>query len=256
MSFRLLPFLAAVAAFAQQENLNAVLWTQTAAEFRASAYQAYRAAEYSLMRALADPNWTAALEQTPETAAKLPPAIILDLDETVLDNTPIQVRLLLGRKPFTEADWDLWVNERRAEALPGAVDFLKVAHANSVSIFYITNRICDPQRPGDPTVDVLRALSLPFRPQRLFCRTDAWDKSARRARVAAAHRVLLLIGDDLNDFVSIPDEAANLAGRARLADAHRSYWGERWFMLPNPMYGSWERAVGLDTSTKVKALRK
>jgi acid phosphatase len=256
MSIRLLPFLAAFAAFAQQENLNAVLWIQTAAEFRASAYQTYRAAEHSLMRALADPNWTAALEQSPETAAKLPPAVILDLDETVLDNTPIQARLMLDRKPYSEAEWVRWVHERRAEALPGAVDFLKVAHANGASIFYITNRTCDPMRADDPTVQVLRKLSLPFKPQRLFCRTDTGDKSARRAKVAAAHRVLLLVGDDLNDFVSIPSEAANPAGRALLADAHRRYWGDRWFMLPNPMYGSWERAVGLDPSAKIKALRK
>lgn len=257
MNIRLLGILTvAAASFGQQENLTAVLWTQSSAEFRASAYQTYRAAEASLLRALADPNWTAALEQMPEAAAKLPPAVILDLDETVLDNSASQGRLIHERKYFSEPEWARWVAERRAELLPGALDFLKVAHANSVAIYYITNRVCDPQKSDDPTVENLRRLAVPLAPHRLLCKTDTGDKSPRRAKVANAYRVLLLIGDDFNDFVSIPGPAANPAGRAVLADAHRRYWGERWFMLPNPMYGSWERVFGTEIGRKMEALRK
>ena len=257
MSIRLLALLAgAVPLFAQQENLTAVLWTQSAAEVRASAYQAYRGAEQSLLRALKDPTWTAALEQVPESVSKLPPAVILDLDETVLDNSVSQGRLIREGKTFSEAEWARWVGERRADLIPGAIDFLKVAHANGVAIYYITNRVCDAMKADDPTVENLRRLSVPVSPNRLLCRTDTPDKSLRRAKVANAYRVLLLIGDDFNDFVSIPPAAGNIPGRALLADAHRRYWGERWFMLPNPMYGSWERSIGVEVKRKLEALRQ
>jgi acid phosphatase len=257
MSRRLLAFLAAAAAASGQtthENLNAVLWIQTAAEKRAGAVQTYRAAERQLFAALKDPNWTAALEQTGDYQ-KLPPAVILDLDETVLDNSAIMARFVLEKSAFNEAVWTAWVNERRAPAVPGAVDFIKVAHANGVAVFYVTNRVCDPTKAHDPTADVLRALSLPFSPHRLFCKTGATDKSARRQRIAGSHRVLLLIGDDLNDFVSLPPEPATIEARRTLAAAHDRYWGDRWFVLPNPMYGSWERAVGIEVSKKLEALR-
>jgi acid phosphatase len=245
MSRRLVAFLAGVTAALGQsahENLNAVLWIQTAAEKRALAVQTYRAAERQLLAALKDPNWTAALEQTGDYQ-KLPPAVILDLDETVLDNSAIMARLVLEKNSFSEAAWARWINERRAPAIPGAVDFLKVAHANGVAVFYVTNRVCDPTKTDDPTADVLRSLSLPFSPHRLFCRTGSADKSSRRQRIAGNHRVLLLIGDDLNDFVTLSDRAT-VEARRTLTAAHDRYWGDRWFVLPNPMYGSWERAVG------------
>ena len=257
MSRRLLAFLAAATAACGQsayENLNAVLWIQTAAEKRALAVQTYRAAERQLLAALKDPNWTAALEQTGDYQ-KLPPAVILDLDETVLDNSALMARFVLGKSAFNEAAWTRWINERRAPAVAGAVDFLKVAHANGVAVFYVTNRMCDPAKADDPTADVLRSLSLPFSPHRLFCRTGAADKSSRRQRVAGSYRVLLLIGDDLNDFVTLPVGPAAVDARRTLAAAHDRYWGDRWFVLPNPMYGSWERALGIEVSKKREALR-
>jgi 5'-nucleotidase (lipoprotein e(P4) family) len=257
MSRRLLLFLTTCAAAwcqAAHENLNAVLWIQTSAERRASKVQTYRAAERQLLAALNDLNWTAALEQFGEYQ-KLPPAVILDLDETVLDNSAMQARLIAQKKTFDNAEWTKWVEERRAALVPGAIDFLKVAHANGVAIFYVTNRVCDPAKPDDPTVELLRRLSVPFSQHRLFCRTDTSDKSPRRSRIAAAFRVLLLIGDDFNDFLTIPPLQANVAGRLALVEAHDRYWGERWFVIPNPMYGSWEQVVGLDLQKKHGALK-
>jgi len=257
MSRRLLVFFAACAAAwcqAAHENLNAVLWVQTSAERRASTVQTYRAAERQLLTALNDPNWTAALEQFGDFQ-KLPPAVILDLDETVLDNSAMQARLIKEKKSFSNTEWTKWVDERSAGLVPGAIDFLKVAHANGVAIFYVSNRVCDPAKSDDPTVELLRRLSVPFSQHRLFCKTDTGDKSSRRSRIAAGFRVLLLIGDDFNDFLTIPPRQANVAGRLSLADAHDRYWGERWFMMPNPMYGSWEQAVGFELRKKHEALK-
>lgn len=253
----LLPILlCAGAAFAQShENLNAVAWMQTAAEYRASAIQTYRAAEASMMRAMQDKNWTAALEQR-RPAPDLPLAVILDLDETVLDNSAHQAMLTATAGAFNDAGWQKWVAEKRAGLIPGARDFLLAAHANGIAPFYVTNRVCDPNKADDPTVAVLRSHHLPFRPERLLCKTDTSDKSARRTLVAAGNRILLLIGDDFNDFVSLTRDQANVAGRLTAVDAFDRYWGERWFVLPNPTYGSWERAVGAEVDAKRKALRQ
>jgi acid phosphatase len=229
----LLFFSAAILCAQTQENLNAVLWMQTAAEYRAAAIQTYKAAEQKLSAALKDRDWTAAVEQQPPFR-DLPPAVILDLDETVLDNSMFQARNVASGGAFTDETWGKWVAERRAGLVPGALKFLLAAQAKGVEIFYITNRVCTAAA-DDPTLQMLKALHIPVRSNRLMCKTsvqDASDKSPRRAKVASYHRVLLLIGDDFNDFFGL--------GRTR------------WFMVPNPTYGSWERSAGPD---KVKTLR-
>jgi 5'-nucleotidase (lipoprotein e(P4) family) len=254
---RLLLFLCSTGlAFPQtpHENLNAVVWVQTAAEYRASALQTYRAAEMNMMRAIEDKTWTAALEQK-RPAPDLPLAVILDLDETVLDNSAFQARVTATGGVFSNETWQKWVEEKRAGLVPGAREFLLAAHAHGVAPFYVTNRVCDPSKADDPTVAVLRANHLPLRPERLLCRTDTGDKSQRRNLVAAGNRVLLLIGDDFNDFVSLTPAQSTIEGRFDAVDAYSRYWGERWFMLPNPTYGSWERTVGATVDAKRKALK-
>ncbi|MGH7539470.1 MAG: HAD family acid phosphatase, partial [Gemmatimonadota bacterium] len=119
--------------------LNAVAWIQTAAEYEAAAEQAYAAAEHALARSLADASWTAALEQPPGHAP-LPPAVILDVDETVLDNSPYVVRRILDGESFREESWGRWVREAVADAVPGALDRARAAaHAGAI-VFYVTNR--------------------------------------------------------------------------------------------------------------------
>jgi acid phosphatase len=238
------------------ENLNAVIWMQASAEYRASVLGAYRAAETSLLRALQDPNWTAALEQTGRYQ-ELPPAVILDVDETVLDNSTFMARLVAGGKVFSDAEWSEWVREQRAGLLPGALEFLTVAHANGVALFYVTNRVCDGEDPNDPTRSVLTRHSLPLTGGLLCKESDSasGDKSARRRRVAQTHRILLLIGDDFNDFVTARSEQASVEQRNSLVDAHTRYWGVRWFMIPNPTYGTWDRSVGYSVREKRSRLR-
>ncbi|HYO82010.1 MAG TPA: HAD family acid phosphatase [Bryobacteraceae bacterium] len=238
------------------ENLNAVSWMQTAAEYQAVARQTYRSARISLDRALADPRWTAALEQSAELSSGFgdkAPIVILDLDETVLDNSALQARNVVKNRAFTEEGWNAWVAERRAQLVPGARDFLAYAHGRGVTPFYITNRQCNADSPDDPTVAVLKAHQLPFAPHRLLCRKETGDKSPRRARAAQLGRVLLMFGDDLNDFVTLPFRAEP---RASFVADYATYWGERWFMLPNPTYGSWERTTGVGSQQKIKSLRQ
>jgi acid phosphatase len=232
-------------------GLNAVAWVQTAAEYAALTTQTYRAAGLALSAALADPNWTAAYEQTNDFRS-LPPAVILDLDETVLDNSSSQAILVRSGKTYSEQHWDAWVKQARAGAIPGAVEFLHAAVLRGVAPVYVTNRVCNPADALDPTVKVLRQLRIPLSPDRLLCKTSGSDKSDRRRAVAERFRILLLIGDDFGDFTTPPTTPA---ARAELQRFHDPMWGVRWFVLPNPMYGSWERAVGLDARAKRDALR-
>jgi acid phosphatase len=209
---------------------------------------------------LKDPNWTAALEQITGYRGEadyrqLPPAVILDLDETVLDNSAMQGRLLQEKKVFNDKEWGRWVKESRAALIPGAIDFLITAHAHGVAIYYVTNRVCNPQQAEDPTIRNLKLLNIPFHPLRVFCKTDTSDKSPRRAKIAAANRVLLLLGDDFNDFVTALPPGATVESRREQVRAHDRYWGERWFMFPNAMYGSWERVLEKDPAKRLSSLR-
>ena len=241
------------------ENLNAVSWIQTSVEYRASAVQTYHSGEAALLRGLNNPHWTAALEQNANFET-LPPAVILDLDETVLDNSVFRARLAASGQEFTYAAWTKWMNEQSAGLVPGAMHFLQFAQANRIATLYITNRTCDPTKADDPTVKLLRGLHVPAEPvaDRLFCARDDndTDKTARRAACAAKYRILLLFGDQLGDFLQIPSGSANLDGRQKLYEAHEALWGERWFQLPNPTYGSWEGAVGFTVEQKLSHLRK
>jgi len=233
------------------QNLNATLWVQSSAEYAAIATQTYRAAGVALQAALADPHWTAAYEQTNDFRT-LPPAVILDLDETVFDNSGAQVQLIRSGQSYTEQNWAAWVKEARARAVPGAVEFLHAAVLKGVAPHYISNRVCNPADAEDPTVKVLKTLRVPYSPDRLHCKTAGSSKTDRRRAVAERFRILLLIGDDFNDFSAVPD---NVEERSKLQKFYEPMWGTKWFLLPNPMYGSWERSIGFELDKKWKALR-
>ncbi len=244
---------AAIAPAAAQELLNSVLWMQGSIEYRASAAQTYRSAEQALVRALATPNWTAALEQAGDFSAK-PAAVVLDLDETVLDNSPYQARTIVDGQPFESKTWAAWVAEAKAGLIPGAADFLNFAAMNGVRRIYISNRVCAAGQKDDPTAAVLSRSGLLNRTDMLLCKTsdaDSSDKSARRYMATAGHRVVLLIGDDIGDFFTVARDAK---ARDEALVRYERWFGDRWFILPNPSYGSWERLYA-DTEAKKKALR-
>src|SRR3954466_15149595 len=178
------PAAAAAAPRRTHENLNAVVWTQTSAEYRAVARQAYRIARVQLDAALADPSWTAATEQA--AAAALPPAVILDLDETVLDNSAFQARMFGDWTPFraipySEDAWNRWCDERKAGAVPGAIDFLTYAASRGVTPIYVSNR----DHAVEPaTRDVLTRLGAPVDDARdtvLTRHENGWDASDKTA---------------------------------------------------------------------------
>ena len=222
------------------ESLGAVLWTQTSAEYAASTLQAYRLAGENLERALADPQWTAALEQG-DAYSDLPPAVILDLDQTVLDTSPYNARIVLEYGSHSEQRFAQWCRESTAPALPGVKGFLDRVVERGIRVIYISARA---EALRACTTNNLRALGLPLAGQQhLLLRdgTPATRKTVQRAMAAAQHRILLLIGDDLNDFVD--GAKSDREARRALVDRHAARWGRQWIILPNPMFGSWSTSL-------------
>ncbi|MDX1430125.1 MAG: HAD family acid phosphatase [Rhodothermales bacterium] len=224
------------------ETLNATVWMQLSAEYRAAATQAYNSALAHLPDAIADTSWSAIPGE--KNVGSKPTAIIVDVDETVLDNSPFEARVIRADSAFNRPWWNAWVEERRATAVPGALRFLSAAAERGVTIYYVTNRNVELDA---ATTDNLDALGFPLTEGRDVVLTRGerpeWtgDKQTRRQFVADEFRVLFLAGDDLNDFVST-DVVSSGEGDVVVA-THERNWGERWILLPNPAYGSWERTI-------------
>lgn len=231
-------------------NLNAVAWTQTSVEHDLVYRSVYRGASDRLLQALADPDWDALPAGDRDRSARgLPPAVIVDIDETVLDNSPYQARLLRDGKRYEKASWNAWCREKAATALPGAVEFAQLAARHGVTVFYISNRAVEV---APETLENLRATGFPIAADAHVFLGQGWqvdgctpadrsDKSCRRRLVGRSHRVLLQVGDQLGDFFET--DAATPAARRAAVAAWVGWFGERWFMLPNPSYGNWEPAL-------------
>ncbi|GAB1616850.1 5'-nucleotidase, lipoprotein e(P4) family [Pseudomonas sp. NGC7] len=226
------------------DQLDAVLWTQTSVEHDLLFRQVYASATQHLDRALADPTWDA-LAHAPRALHGLPPALIIDIDETLLDNVPLNARSIINDRPYDYDAWYQWVDRAKALALPGAVDFLQAAARRGITPYYLTNRA-----PGQEqaTLENLRRAGFPIDSSAQIltagtaiggCQASGSDKTCRRHWVGTQARVLMQLGDSFGDFM-----ATRGSQQAQL-DAARSYFawlGERWFLLPNPTYGGWYSA--------------
>jgi 5'-nucleotidase (lipoprotein e(P4) family) len=243
-------------------TINAVLWMRTSAEYQALLRQAYSSAARILDAALADPAWTAAVEQ-PATAASLPPAIILDLDETMLDTSAHQQVLIANGRAYSEPGWHEFAMKDASRPFEAAVDFVKYAKQKGVAVYYVTNRRKSeedslrttlvkgdfPLETNEDNVLTRCDKADPKSTAPPLCDQPDWtadDKAPRRTFVAKTHRVIMLFGDDLNDF--IPANGRTVAERDKLVRQYGDRWGRQWFILPNPVYGSWERSMLGDTT--------
>lgn len=226
---------------ASDATINATLWLQTSAEYTAITREVYGSAFRTLEGALADPNWTALAEQA-ATASKLPPAIILDIDETVLDTSAHQGHLIRTNTTYSEAEWHEYAMHDISRPIQAALDFVKQAHSHGITVFYITNRYASEK---DAVRATLERYGYPFDSgvETLLVRGEGQpsDKSPRRSFVAGKYRVLALFGDDLNDFTNAAGKS--VGDRNTLVDQYNENWGRKWFVLPNPVYGSWERSM-------------
>ncbi|MBC2717664.1 MAG: acid phosphatase [Desulfobacteraceae bacterium] len=235
-------------------NLNSVLWVQTAAEYQANCYQAYHTAFIYVEAALADNRWTGALEQTNDFS-DLPPAVIFDLDETVFDNSAYQAQLALDGSGFQLSSWDQWVRMRKAGSIAGAVDFINYAQNQGIEVIFITNRECkkrdnrsSPCPQESDTIENLNALGITgITGNNVLLKHEYIDwgseKKSRREYIVEKYRVIMIFGDDLGDFIPGVKKEITPEKRKEMAAIFNAYWGTKWFIIPNPMYGSWRQVL-------------
>ena len=225
----------------QEQSMLSVLYVQTATEFAANNIQTYANAKDALLKGLEDSSWKAALEQVDNFEDKSP-AIILDVDETVLDNSNFQARTILSGLSYPNG-WAKWVNESNAGAVEGVYDFLHFADKKGVKIYYLTNRL---ESFREATKKNILKLGLPFEEDAvLLMRSEEnlRDKTDRRKKIANENRIVLIIGDQLTDFISTKEAYVFHTERKKLAKKYSDLWGTKWFLVTNPTYGRWELSI-------------
>jgi len=211
-------------------QVGAILWTQTSGEKAALSYQAFALARMTLDRDLRI-----------NRRSRMKRAVVVDVDETILDNSRYQAMLVTNRQNYESKTWTEWCNRAEATALPGAVEFLRYASSRGARVFYITNRR---KVEKEGTAANLKKLGFPnVNDETLLVRTDGSSKEPRRQAVSAKYRIVLLMGDNLNDFAEAFENSMTVEGRLEAVEQNRNQFGTRFIVLPNPMYGDWENAI-------------
>lgn len=228
-------------------GLDANLYMQTSAEYRAVCLQTFQWATLRLKQALA---------AAPQDGRR--PVVVMDLDETVLDNGGFQSWLLRTGMAYEQTLFDRWemFGGDQVELIPGAKQFILEAERLGVGVVHISNRN---DRFRQATKQTLRRLGIPVQRDRdLKLSTTTSDKTARRQAVESQEngRILLLVGDNLRDFDDVfrfptiaadapsSEIAAAIESRNQLVDSATANWGSKWIVLPNPAYGEWTKPLG------------
>lgn len=226
----------------QDHLILATLWYQKSAEMRALCYQCFRNAEKALAENLEisvqnKPAVGGAADGNPALSGRSKPAaVVLDIDETLLDNSPFQGWQVLEKKAFNNEDWFRWVELAQAKPLPGAVEFTQYADSIGVEVFYVSNRTV--QEMG-PTIKNMAAYGFANADStHMLLKESTSSKVARRAIIEKEYEIILLVGDNLADLGGVYEKRGSDLGFAAV-DADRRLFGTRYIMLPNPMYGSW-----------------
>lgn len=204
----------------------AVLYQQQAAEYRALCYQAFNLAKIRVD------------ESTKMLGGMKKKAVVVDIDETVLDNSPYEAKCILDGISYPVA-WDDWMNASNAKAVPGALEFLKYVKSQGMEVYYISNR---KEKYMEQTLKNLNELGFPFADNsHVLLRTETSNKTPRREKVMEKANIILLMGDNLGDFIDIFDSKST-EERFELTNKMKDSFGNQFIVLPNAMYGAWESA--------------
>ncbi|WP_448702669.1 5'-nucleotidase, lipoprotein e(P4) family [Mucilaginibacter sp. AW1-3] len=204
------------------------LWQQKAAEYRALCFQAYNIAHLRAAQAV--------LKHT-----KKPKAIVTDVDETLLDNSPNAVSQALQGKGYEKQAWLNWTSKAAADTVPGAPSFLKYAAKKGITVYYITNRseaerastLKNLQKYGFPNADDAHLL---------LKTTSSSSKEDRRKQVLKTHEIVMLLGDNLGDFSALFDDKT-VDERLQNTNTEVNKFGNKFIVLPNANYGDWENSL-------------
>lgn len=237
--------------FPMLARLGANVYLQTSGEYRACCLMIYRSAGDRLTSIVSNSG-----------PSEKPRAVVLDLDETVFDNSAFQTFLYKNDLEYTDELWSVYERDhpRDVTLIPGAKEFLEKARELGVTPVLLSNRLQGNQAGtlaalehlGVKVVDPAKELFLKVAPKES-------NKTARREHVAAMYNVVMYIGDNLRDFSEAEFAAKKAPAGAGLdwyaeeirrrqteADKAVEHWGRDWFILPNPVYGEWDRLVGPD----------
>lgn len=207
-------------------KLFSSVFQQKAAEYKALCFQAYNIARLRL------DHYTA--------LSNKPIAIITDIDETILDNSPYAVHQSLLNQDYNQNSWYEWTARAEADTVPGAPTFFKYAASKNVTVFYITNRE-EKERAG--TLKNLQKYNFPFADSiHLILRQNVSSKEPRRLAVASSFEIALFLGDNLADFSNLFDKKSE-EERAQNTRDEAALFGSKFIVLPNPDYGDWESAL-------------
>ena len=203
------------------------LWQQKASEYKALCFQAYNLGRMRLDILL-------------NQSYNKPTAIVTDIDETVLDNSPYTVHQSLRNLGYSDSSWMGWTSKTACDTVPGALSFLQYAKSKGVSIFYITNRL---EKERESTLKNLQKWNFPDATEgHLLLKNESSGKEPRRQLVMRTHEILLLCGDNLSDFSSLFDNKP-YAERNAQVENNAAMFGSKFIVLPNAMYGDWEGAL-------------
>jgi len=234
------------------DKVHSNLWMQTSAEFRALCLQTFNQALKEIRR---EAEVAPHLGGRPLGADGNVMAVVADLDETILDNSRFQTELVFQKQEYSETLWNRWVenNAKDVGLVPGAARFIAEVERLKVVMVYISNR---PENKRALTIKALahngvntdgleNASEL-----RLLLKTESWSKEARRKAVRERYHIVAYLGDNLADFPG--DFGPTVESRFQRTDDLEELWGSRWFVLPNPIYGDWERVLGGDRTSHLK----
>ena len=202
---------------------HSLYWQKNSAEYVALSYQAYNLAKFRLDEKL-------------NSEFNKRPAIVIDLDETVLNNLPYNEMLIDSSEVFTQESWSKWVNKKIATKVPGSLEFINYAKSKNVKIVYLSNRRVENY---DPTKENLVSLGYPFDEDTLMLlRDETSDKTARR-NTLNDYEIIMLLGDNLADFNSVFYKKSNNE-RILSVDSLSKMFGDKFIVFPNLIYGDWE----------------
>lgn len=219
----------------QSPFLVSTLYAQHAAEYKALSLQAYNIA-YEKLKSI--------------KKNRHKKAIILDVDETVLDNSPYQGRLYFDKQTYNGKNWDKWIEQQSAKPIEGALDFTWKAKKMGFQVIYITNR---KDHNWNDTYENLKKQKFPIEKKFLITRSKESSKETRRKNISKNYEIIMLIGDNLTDFSSA-FEVHHLNERMEQVKNHKSDFGSKFIMLPNSMYGDWLQSF--EAQNKVSKFEK
>ena len=218
--------------FATQSLLGTV-WVRNSGEYRALCYQAFNDGSHYFKEVASDKKMT---------GKRL--AVVVDLDETMLDNSAYAAWQVVNGKGYSKESWERWVASEKATEVPGAVAFANTVVDNGGEIFYISNRSA---KQNQSTINNMVALGFPMADNtHVLGKVDSSDKKARVDSVKAkGFTIVTFAGDNLDDFDSTVHRRLNTE-RKEHVNATKDEYGSRRIILPNPNYGGFDGGVAKD----------